>query len=300
MLNRLTVAAGRSLHALRLLPVLLILWGMPQIGQAKDTIIWLLRDLPPLTIFEGPQKGMGAIDRLMPLLIANMPEYEHSIMRVNRARGMQMLRDPSFTCDPSLIWNKERAQWVVFSIPAFRVLSNGLVIRRQDRAVLAPFISDGKVDLSALLGSGHQRVGVVAERSYGQQVDTLLQQAPAEALTAHYGNDALGSLLQMQRLGRLQTLLGYWPEIRYQAQQQGIAIEDLEFYPIKGTQKYQVIHIGCSDNAQGRQAITLVNKALLKLREDRLVELYAAWLAPEMREEYRADARVYFESIQQP
>ncbi|MBC2657638.1 TIGR02285 family protein [Pseudomonas sp. MSSRFD41] len=276
--------------------VALLLWLPSLPGQAAELLTWLLRDLPPLSIFEGDLKGRGVVDLLMPQLFAELPQYQHELMRINRARGMQMLREPSFTCDPSLIWSKERAQWVAYSITSLRVLSNGLVIRRADREQLAPFVHDGQVDLPALLASGKQRLGMVAERSYGQQLDRLLQQAPADALNAHYGNDALGSLLQMQRLGRLQLLLGYWPEIRYQAVQQGIDPQQLVFYPIQGIDKYQDVHVGCSDTPQGRQAIARINQALLKLREERLVELYAAWLEPALRDNYRADARAYFQA----
>ncbi|NBF04835.1 TIGR02285 family protein [Pseudomonas sp. Fl5BN2] len=275
----------------------LLLWLPSAPSHAGEIITWLLRDFPPLSIFEGEQKGHGVIDLLMPQLIANLPEYQHELVRVNRARGMQMLREPSFTCDPSLIWSKERAQWVAFSITSFRVLSNGLAIRRADREQLTQFIHDGKVDLHGLLDSGKELLGVVAERSYGQQLDNLLQQVPPSAIHAHYGNDALGSLLQMQRLGRLQLLLGYRAEIRYQAVQQGIDPQDLEFYPIEGISKYQEVHVGCSDTPQGRLAITRINQTLLKLREERLVELYAAWLEPGMRDEYRADARSYFQDL---
>jgi uncharacterized protein (TIGR02285 family) len=289
----------RDLRVLGILPILMCLLAAPRAAQAKETLIWLLRDLPPLTIFEGPQKDQGAIDRLMPLLIASMPEYQHSIMRVNRARGMQMLHESSFTCDPSLIWSKERAQWIEFSIPAFRIISNGLAVRHEDRAALSPFITDGKVDLASLLTSGNKKLGVVAERSYGQQVDGLLQQAPVDALAAHHGNDALGSLLQMQRLGRLSALLGYWPEIQYQAQQQGISPEDLQFYPIKDTEKYQSVHIGCSDTAQGRQAIASINKALRDLRQNTLTGFYAALLDPEMRRDYLEDTKAFFQSSQE-
>ncbi|WP_375538623.1 TIGR02285 family protein [Pseudomonas protegens] len=277
--------------------LLALLWLPNAFSEPKETLFWLLRDLPPLSIFEGEQKGQGVIDLLMPQLIASLPEYQQQIVRVNRARGMQMLREPTFVCDPSLIMNKEREQWVTFSITSFRVLSNGLVIRRADHEHLTPFVREGKVDLRALLASGQEKVGVVAERSYGQQVDNLLHAAPADSVNAHHGNDALGSLLQMQRLGRLRLLLGYWPEIRYQAMQQGMDPQELEFYPIQGTQQYQEIHIGCSKTAQGRQAIARINQALLTLREDRLVELYAAWLEPEMRDPYRADARAYFRDL---
>ncbi|WP_447795477.1 TIGR02285 family protein [Pseudomonas farris] len=267
----------------------------PALAQPKEYLLWLLRDLPPVTIFEGPKKGQGVIDQLMPLLIAGMPQYEHTLMRVNRARGMQMLHEKSFTCDPSLIWSKEREQWIAFSIPAFRAVSNGLVIRREDRSVLEPFLIGDEVDLAALLASRREKVGVVAERRYGQFLDTLLQQAPPGVLAPHYGNDALGSLLQMQRLGRLQVVLGYWPEIRYQARQEHIADDQLEFYPVKGTGKYLSGYIGCSNTPQGRQAISEINQLLRALPRERLDPLYADWLDPQRRKDYLEETRAFFE-----
>lgn len=274
--------------------VILACLALPAVAHDKDTLTWLLRDLPPLTILEGPQKNQGAVDRFMPLLIASLPQYQHSLLRVNRARGMQMLLEPSFTCDPSLIWNPKRAQRLAYSIAAYRVRSNGIAIRHQDRGALVPFIVDNQVDLTQLLAADTSRLGVVAERSYGEVVDRILQQAPTSSLSAHYGNDALGSLLQMQRLGRLNAVLGYWPEIRYQAQQQGIAPDELEFFAIRGVDKYQSIHIACSDTVQGRQAISAINQTLRRLRHTRLIEFYAQWLDPQMRTEYLEDAKTFF------
>lgn len=274
---------------------LLFLLVLPAWAQAKPTLIWLLRDLPPLTIFEGPKKGQGVIDQLMPMLIAGMPQYEHTLMRVNRARGIQMLHEHPFACDPSLIWNKERAQWIAFSIPAFRAVSNGLVVRQRDRDVLESFLVEGEVDLSAFLANGERKVGVVAERSYGEYIDTLLHQAPSGALTPHYGNDALSSLLSMQRLGRLQVVLGYWPEIRYQARQAEIAEDELLFFPIRGTGKYLSGHVGCTDTTSGRQAITEINQLLRTLPHEHLNQLYADWLDPERRQDYLEQARIFFQ-----
>ena len=269
-------------------------------AQPKETLVWLLRDLPPLTIFEGPKKGQGVIDQLLPLLIAGMPQYTHTLMRVNRARGLQMLHEPSLTCDAALNRSEERERWIAFSIPVFRAMSNGLAVRRVDRESLAPFVQDGEVDLAALLASGSEKLGIIAERNYGDYLDGLLKQAPPNSLTAHYGNDAVGSLLQMQRLGRLRVVLGYRPEIRYQAEQQGIAEDELQFYPIRGAEKFLSGYIGCTDTPQGRQAIVEINQLLRKLPHDRLSEAYAAWLDPESRSAYLEESRTYFEKQAQP
>ncbi|WP_419708691.1 TIGR02285 family protein [Pseudomonas sp. NFX224] len=285
---------GRRLCALACM-LLITALAPAALAQPKETLIWLKRDLPPLFIFDGPKKGLGVIDQLLPKLTAGMPQYQHSVMRVNRARGLQMLHEPSLTCDAALNWSKERETWIAFSAPVFRAMSNGLAVRRVDREVLAPFIKDGEVNLAALLATGSVTLGIIAERNYGEYLDTLLKQAPPKVLTLHYGNDALGSLLQMQRLGRLQLLLGYRPEIRYQAQQQGIAENELQFFPIRGTGKYLSGYIGCTNTPQGRQAIIEINQLLRALPRDHLSEAYAAWLDPESRSEYLEASKAFFE-----
>lgn len=270
----------------------MLAWGST--ANAEDTLVWLLRDLPPLTIFEGPRKGQGALDQLLPILIEHLPEYRHQVLHVNRARGMQMLREPTFTCDPSLLWTAERAKYVVFSSQAFVVASNGITIRRDTQEGLAAYIREGQFDLQAFFDAHRARVGAVAERSYGPVIDERLKHADAHKLALHYGNDALGSLLQMQRLGRLEAVLGYWPEIRYHAMQQGIASDDLVFYPIKDSAPYQRIHIGCSDTPQGHLAIERINQALHDLPLEQVQQSYASWLDPVMREQYLRDNPNFF------
>ncbi|MFS2160714.1 TIGR02285 family protein [Pseudomonas sp. Pseusp122] len=264
-------------------------------SQAKDTLTWLLRDLPPSTIFAGPLEGKGVIDQLMPLLIAKMPEYDHVTMRVNRARGMQMLQETSLTCDPTLIWTAERAKTIAFSIPTYAVISNGLIVRNDDMGLFNPFLKEGHVDLSALLASKTVKLGVVAERSYGAVIDQILQGVEPGDINAHYGNNAIGSLLQMERMGRLQAVIGFWPEARYLAQQQGMAPEEFNFLPIKGAPKYQFTHFGCSNTPQGRQAIEIINREMRSLRQTRLVDLYAQWLDGNTRKEYEEDARHFYD-----
>jgi uncharacterized protein (TIGR02285 family) len=96
---------------MRALLIAALLACLPGTASARETIIWLVRDFPPLNIFSGPLAGQGAIDKLMPELTARMPEYDHQIMHVNRARGTQMLNDPDvFACDPTLLWTPERGK----------------------------------------------------------------------------------------------------------------------------------------------------------------------------------------------
>jgi len=273
-----------------LLPALL------QPASAKERIFWLVRDLPPFTILEGPEKGRGVIDQLLPLLIRQMPEYDHSIVRVNRARGIQMLQDlQSFTCDPTLLWTPDRAEYVRFSTPSLGVLSGGLVLRKDSEALVAPYLDGQDVDLHGLLSTTSLKLGVVAERSYGTQIDAILRQLPDTALSRHYGNDATANLLQMQQLGRLRMVLGYWPEVRYLVEQQGGTLADYRFHPVQGVNRYQFLHVGCSNSELGREAIAHVDQLLPALRRDVLPALYARWLDPALQEDYLEESKRFFE-----
>nr|WP_314877357.1 TIGR02285 family protein [uncultured Pseudomonas sp.] len=259
---------------------------LPGAATAKEKLLWLIRDLPPFTIFDGPEQGQGVLDRMLPLLIAQMPEYEHSIVRVNRARGIQMLQGPAFTCDPALLWTPERAKYAYFSSPTLAAMSSGLVVREEDQALIEPYLQGGSVDLKRLLTESGSRLGVVAERSYSASVDELLGQLPDSAFNRHYGTEATASLLQMQQLGRLRLVLGYWPEVRYLLNQQGADIHNYRFYPIQSVQPYQLLHVACSDTPLGREAIGHIDRLLPALRRDTLPGLYSHWLDPRQREAY--------------
>ncbi|WP_183138772.1 TIGR02285 family protein [Pseudomonas syringae group genomosp. 3] len=265
-------------------------------SQARETLTWLMRDIPPSTIFSGTMRGQGAIDQLMPLLTARMPEYDHVLMRVNRARSLQMLNDASsLNCDPTMLWTAERAKTLLFSIPIVAIISSGLIVRKEEMSTFEPYMVDGKIDFAALMASNAIKLGVVAERSYGELIDHTLKRVNENALIEHYGNDATGSLLQMERLGRLQAFISFWPEARYQAMQQGISPDELSFLPVQGNPAYQFIYISCSHTPEGEQAIAQINQQMRELRESNLMDFYAQWLDPSQRASYLEDVKALFQ-----
>lgn len=280
----------RSVWAVALLGLLPapVAWALP-------TLTWAMREFPPLTIFDGPQKGQGAVDQMLAQLTQAMPGYQHKFVRVNRARGIQMLKETRLTCDPTLLWTAERASFAAFSVRAFATQSNGLIIRAQDQDLFTPWLHEGSVNLAALLKAGNLQVGIVPGRSYGQAVDAMLGQAPAQVLVPHYGNDASTNLLQMEQLGRLHAFLGYWTEARYLAAQQGIDPATLRYLPIQGDSRYKFTYVACSNTPEGHQAIDSINARLKALRQTSLPLLYARWLDSGQQREYLEDARRFFE-----
>ncbi|MNT45506.1 hypothetical protein D3C72_1820940 [compost metagenome] len=118
---------------------------------------------------------------------------------------------------------------------------------------------------------------------------------PDSALSRHYGNEATANLLQMQQLGRLRLVLGYWPEVRYLIQQQGGSLADYQFHTVQGVNRYQFLHVGCSNSELGRAAVAHIDQLLPTLRRDVLPGLYARWLDLALREDYLQESRRFFE-----
>lgn len=286
---------ARLLAALRqVLLILLAAWAGAARAEPREEIIWTVRDMPPFNIMDGPQKGQGIADRMLELVRDSMPQYQHINARVNRARANQMLNGNALACDPGLLWSKERAEIMYFSIPALGLLTNGIMVREHQLVELAPFIQAGEFDLRAFLADGRYTLGTLVERSYGQVIDAELKRANPDRLMVHHGNSASLSLLRMQQHERLTALLGYWPEARYLAENNGIDLEQLRFYSVKGVPTYQLAYITCSKTPQGLKAITAINQELRGLREGRIVDLYARWLDEPTRVAYLKATKVFF------
>lgn len=260
----------------------------------KPRLIWTIRDMPPFNILEGPLKGQGISDRMLGLLMADLPQYEHVLSVANRARATQILTSGVLTCDPGLLWSKEREQMMYFSIPTLGILTNGIVLRKADEAELSRFIHKGEFDLSAFLADGHYTLGTLVERSYGKVIDAELKQANPKNLVIHHGTDATLSLLRMQQHQRLSAVLGYWPELRYQSENAGVPLDALNFYPVKGVPTYQLTYVTCSKTPEGLEAINAINASVRRLREGEAIGLYAQWLNGATREAYLNAAKGFF------
>ncbi|GLK87856.1 TIGR02285 family protein [Pseudomonas turukhanskensis] len=260
----------------------------------KPRLIWTIRDMPPFLILEGPLKNRGIADRMLQLLIADMPQYEHVLSVANRARATQMLTSGVLTCDPGMLWSQEREQIMYFSIPTMGILTNGVAVRKADEAQLAPFVQQGEFDLGAYLADGGYTIGTLVDRSYGKVIDAELKNAKPNTIIVHHGTDATLSLLRMQQHRRLDAVLGYWPEMRYQSENASVPLDALNFYPVKGVPAYQLGYVSCSKTPEGLEAVKAINASVRRLREGEVIDLYAQWLDGSTRTAYLKAAKTFF------
>lgn len=263
-------------------------------AESKPRLMWMIRDLPPFNILEGPLKNEGIADNMLRLLQAKLPQYQHVLVVANQARSKQMLSSGALVCDSGMLKSPEREQIMYFSIITLGLQTNGVMIRKQDEQELAPFIDNGQFDLPAFVAADQYSLGTLVGRSYGPQIDAELAKLKADKRVVHYGIEASRSLLRMQQHGRITAVLGYGPELRYNGEMEQMDLEQLSFYPIKGAPPYLMGYVGCSKTPAGLQAIERINKAIRELRQGEIVQLYANWLDKRSRSAYLEAAKGFF------
>ncbi|MFZ6873716.1 TIGR02285 family protein [Undibacterium sp. Di27W] len=255
--------------------------------QGANEISWYVYHLPPLYIQEGPGKGEGIVDlALQRQLIPGLPAYQHKFINVPLKRLELMLRDEDNACALGLFKNAEREKTMIFSQPFFAQLPPGAMIPRTQIAQLRPYLVAGdKLSLSKLLEDEVLTVGAQSGRSYGANIDELLQAHKGKKnIYLNSAPNAAKSLLQMNALGRVNLVLGYPYEANFLNSRDNADYIDLKFYPLQEQPAYLLGYAACSKSAFGEQAIEQINTVLAR-REvlEAIALLYESWLPEDAR-----------------
>lgn len=255
---------------------------------ASQEITWYLYDIPPLVIADGPHKGAGFMEQaLHQQLIPALPEYRHKVVVVPIQRIAMMLKSDPQACNPGLIRNPEREQFMTFSQPTLAALPPGMFVRRGDTARIAPYVNaKGKVVLDKLLGDGKVSIGIDSARSYGAPVDAVLKPYREKPqLFTLSTPEASRSLTQMVIANRIDGMLGQPFEVPYYLG--GRTVDDvkaLAFYALEEQADVVVNHVACANSEQGQAVIRKLNAVLAKPgTREALAAHYAAWLDDDAR-----------------
>ncbi|WP_027185364.1 hypothetical protein [Desulfovibrio inopinatus] len=119
----------------------------PSRAFSKETIHWLRFDYPPMYIVEGEYAGQGYMDNILNLLIAHLPQYEHSVRVANLSRIMSEMEQGNEVCIASLFVNEERKRlgWISEGNTTF-LPPVQLVFRAEDADKFAKFGSPASLE----------------------------------------------------------------------------------------------------------------------------------------------------------
>lgn len=230
-------------------------------SETKETIHWQTYHLPPGSIRLEPNKYQGFVDKVLALVIKEMPNYDHSFPTTSLARAIADLKGQKKVCHPGLLVSEERKQYIHFS--------QGSVVHPTNRLVglkgsLDNLLVNGIVDLNnfpqdATFALVKNRVYSAGYEEFAKH-DINKEQLVAISLTKV---DALFYLVGSKRVD---FTIAYPFELEYFRNTHDDAEDNLMTYRLPNTPAFSIGHIGCPKNAWGKKVIAEIDKVLDRIK----------------------------------
>ncbi len=259
-------------------------------AAAKETgsITWMEADAPPFFIHSGEYKGQGYEDVVTDILQENLPQYSHDTISANLSRHFYSFKQGQKVCNVGLYRTPEREEFLYFSIPSFFTLPTVMVIRK-DR--YADFGGSKTVSLDALLKKQNISIGREKKRSYGKNVDIVLDRyKDQDNVFIFEGEELSENFFKMIELGRLDAMISLPEEAVFQAEKLGIKDEIMTLTIEENQVGFDswLSYVGCSKTPWGKKAIAKINQILLRERSSkRYRQAYERWLDESSLDNYR-------------
>ena len=268
---------------LRIFLTFLLFFCLSSISNAR-TINWLAHDFAPYYILNGQYQHQGRDESIISLLEKQLPNITFNRMLIPSGKVIQELSNTSNNvCALSLYKNDYRKEHIYFtdessttglspSIAMHKKLAKALNIAESKEVSLLDLIQDKKLTL-----------GISMSRSYGQEIDTLINSTPNIDLVIRPTRDSLASLTYMLNLKRIDILLGYPSEHYYLAKSMHFE-ENLTQRPLTESPALSYGFIGCTKNEQGAEDIAILNEQLKVIKKTQAYnDLLMRWLPEHLR-----------------
>jgi len=247
-------------------------------------LIWIYPDFPPYNIATGIDAGRGNADLVVQLLSREIPDYHYRAIVAPPPRIFLEMRHGRLACTPDLLKTPAREKFIAFSsVPSMPPAILTLTVRQPLPAGLS---GENPRSLADILADGKMTIGAARGRSYGPEIDRLLQ-THQSSVRYRSGDDIYKGLLSMLVAHRLDGVLGYAREANYVSQTMGIG-NRISVIPLKETTPQQMGYVGCSKTAQGRRFIRKVDQVLRRERPTaRYRQIMERWLTESSKAEFR-------------
>lgn len=248
------------------LTVLCLATAQPAAAQpeAEPEVQWLLYELPPLYITQGPQQGQGVLDRLLrDVLLPGLPGFRHRTVPVPPKRLEASLQHLPNGCAFGMLKNAEREAYLYFSRP-FPVNSVPvLLVRRADVERWRGLMDgQGRLLLRSWLQRPDIRIGQAEGRAYGAGVDALLAAQPAERVERVTSQNPALNLVSMLKRGRIDGLMVLPFEIGPLARDAGLDPDDLQPLPLAEQEPPREGHVACVRTPLGAEVVKRADKVI--------------------------------------
>jgi len=238
---------------------------------SKDTITWIIWDLPPNYIINGEKKGKGYQDIRLKILQDKMPSYNHEtiLMNVNRAIATYKNRDDSQTiyCTNDLISHPTLDIDDYLSMATFHFEATYLVASKEKAHLFGK--TGESVVLKDLIQNPDLRLVVSKNRPYlgaGKVLDAYLKNHPQQKHITFLSTLNIGkSMYSFVFANRADYTFEYPFRATYYGEETGFS-DKMVIFPIKENEGVFYGFVSCIKTKKGRQVIDKVNDVLREVK----------------------------------
>lgn len=229
-------------------------------GSDRPVIHWLVPDVPPVFVAEGPFARQGAGDITLDVLQRNLPAYEHRVRLVSMSTFTVLMQDPGNNICTPLLPAMPRYQFSMLNSAALASMAPLRMITSRQGLAGLPRKEDA-VSLAATLalplrtvyldGWSHEDVQPLLERASGQANVLVLSDITSP-------ENALELLVN----GQVDYLVGHGYLLHFARSTFGHLADDLVLLPLAEAHANTPVHVACRNNAWGRQRISDIDRVL--------------------------------------
>ena len=248
------------------------------------TIKWITHDFAPYYILSGPDKSQGRDESIISLLEQQLPHINFERIIIPSGKVIQELANlQSNACALSLYKNKYREERVYFTHQSSTAGLSPSIAMHQKLSIALGIESSKSVSLTNLLVNKKLTLGVSMNRSYGSEIDKIINTTPNTNIVIRPTRDTLSTLTYMLNLERIDILLGYPSEHYYLAKTMGFN-DNLTQRMLTEAPKISYGYIGCTKNEQGAEDIATLNQQLKMLKQTKeYKQVLTRWLPNDLK-----------------
>ncbi len=239
--------------------IFLLKWTSPV--MAKDTIYWQTYHRPPGIIQVGEHKNQGFIDKVLALIIKNMPEYKHAMPTASLARAIADIKAGKQVCHPALHADDTRKQYMYFSQPAMMNPMNRLI---GEKHKLANLLSQPTGITKASLVD--YTFALIKDRTYDGGYDQFVQSDINHEKLIYISSETLDTLFHLVALKRVDFTIGYPFELEHFLSKNPALRDEIGSYKLPGTPAFSVGYVACPKTAWGKETIEKINLVLSDIK----------------------------------
>jgi len=270
----------RRLKAHILILCFLGVFGSLTTAQSKETIHWLIWDLPPEFIKNGPYAYQGYADKFLKTFTDHLSDYNHHIDRVNVPRWSTEVLRPK-RCSAHL-WGGFFKDKITLSKPYTFTPPHVAIFHKRNAHLIGQ--AGTEISLEELLKQENLKL-MTMRLEFNQDAGQSRYPVLYPYLKPYIGSPNLIEQsdgrnvvdLRLLKRERADYTLGYPYTILTQQRTVGLPDDEYVSYPLKEHNLYKKVYVACNNDEFGNKIIKRLNGILTKDTLRKFLSYHDEW-----------------------